>query len=491
MENEAGLVRRRTLGGAFQRPFLIAFDLSPHHANKKLEEDVTIRAAFPRKTLDVIERVRRVVNTIRPANNLSDVGDGVSNLRLRPVSMHIERTPEEYCGVCGVDSLEGEGSARCNYQQSCDDSFVSSISTAAMQLSNPSSSQATDLSQLTSGQQLMQTSDTAEARYVILASLDVITTAANSTPFNMATLKDALSYSLGLAVDDPYQAISGEEAVQVEVVPSAVDELFGHMFPDDLRNEGGRRFLEERGDGNGPVMMESQRHRVMLVTASPSKKEGILEALGVDDTVQQASRRLWALDEARGPGTGTEDARPGNASNFAARIAAFVHERGGDARSSVERVEVGFERMLSIPESDAAHLVSGLGAFETDLGEMSVMVTDPRMPLKPVGHVEYGKSYRLVVDHFPPHSIIRVAALRTAIQGEEEDESDRVVRVLPTLITDETGAALVPNLKFSSARLFPPGNYEIQVLVSGTQEFGLSPLFTLSHEGPKRKLFRF
>lgn len=489
VENEAGRVRRRNLG-TFQRPFLMAFDLSPHHADQNLKDDTTIRSAFPHKTLDVIERVRRVVNTIRPSHGTSNVENRASALQPHPVSMHIEHTPEEFCGVCGVDSLEGEGSARCAYQKSCDDAFVSTMSATATQLFDPASVQAAGPHRFTSIQQLLQGPDAAEARFAILASLDVITTAANSTPFDVAVLKDALSHSLGLPVDDPYYAVSGEEAVQVEVVRAAVDEMFAHMFADELRHEGGRRFLDEEGGegGDEPIMMESQRHRVMLVTASQGKKEGILRSFGIDDPVQQASRRLWVLDKDQGPGTDSAHEIPGDAPNLAARIASFIHKHEGEALSSVERVEVRFERLLSIPANDAA-LGSGLGAFAPEFGEMAVLVTDPTMPREPLGAIVYGRTYRLEMEQFPPRTMVRVAALRAPGHGQEEDESDRA-RVLATIWTDEKGAATVPNLRFSSARLFPPGDYEIQALVPRTKAFGLSHLFTLSQEGPERKLFK-
>ncbi len=487
-EHEDGRrVRRRDMG-TMPRSFLMAFDLSPIRAEEDLSDAAVIRKAVPRETLNVLERLRQIIDTIRPAN----APDGLGALQPHPVSMHIEHTPEEFCGVCGVDSMEGGGSGACEYQQACDDSFVSAMSTTAVQLSQGPSTRraAAEATRLTSSvQQLLQSPDTSEARFTILASLDVITTAANSTPFDVATLKDALSHSLGLSVDDPYQAISGEEAVQVEVVRSAVDEMFAHMFADELRHEGGRRFLEEGGGGGGgePILMESQRHRVILVTASQGRKEGILQALGVDDPMQQASRRLWDSSGDHGFGTGGErEASPGNASVLAADIASYMHEHGGEAQSSVERVEVNFERMLSIPGSNAA-LLSGSGAFAPEFGDMSVLVTDTTASLEPLSSVVYGRTYRLVIQHFPPRSLISVAALRATVSGEEEDESDRV---LATIMTDEKGAAVVPNLNFVSARLFPPGDYEIQALVLRTQAFGLSPLFTLSHKGPERKLFR-
>lgn len=487
-------MHRQTLG-AFQRPFLMAFDLSPQRGDHALKEDTILRSAFPHETLDVMERVRRVVSSIRrPAHNASDAEKGAGAWQPHSVSMHIEHTPDEFCGVCGVDSLEGEGAGGCEYQVACNDSFVSSMSATAMQLFDPAPAplQAAEPHGSTGVQQLLQSPDAAEARFAILASLDVITTAAtnSASSFDTALLRDAISSALGSAVDDPYHAVSGEGAVQVEVVRSAVDEMFAHMFADELRDEGGRRFLEERGDGGGnePVLMESQRHRVILTTASQSRKEGILQALGVDDPVQQATRRLWAFEERQGAGTGGEHVRPRDASILAVDIASFLDEHRGEVQSSVERVDIRFERLLSIPASDAA-LVSGFGSVATDLGALSVMVTDPTMPREPLSAVVYGKAYRLVLEKFPPRTIVRVVALRAPVHGQEGDESDRA-RVLATIVTDEKGAGMVPFFIFSSDRLFPPGDYEIQALMPLTQAFGLSPLLTLSHEGPERKLFR-
>lgn len=447
-----------------------------------------IRSAFPRETLDIIERVREVVDTIRPAV-FFNASDRTGALEPHPVSMHIEHTPDEFCSVCGVDSMTGDGSAGCAYQRSCDDAFVSSMSTSLMQLSSQSSLRETEPHRSTSTQQLLQSPDAAEAQFVVLASLDVITTAANSTTFDTALVKEALSHSLGLDVDDPYHAISGEGAVQVEVVSSAVDEMFAHMFPDELRNEGGRRFLETgAGGGNEPIEMESHRHRVVVATASQSRKEDILQALEVDDPERQASRRLWALDDDQGPDVDTKHVGPSSASKLAAHIASYIQQHGGEAQRSVERVEVSFERMLSVPTNHAT-LGLGSGAFASDFGEMTVLMMDPRMPREPLSAVVYERAYRLVIERFPPRSIIRVAAIRAPSDGEEAEEGDQG-HVLAITMTDEMGTATVPNLRFSPPRLFPPGDYEIQALVLRTQAFGLSPLFTLSHEGPERRAFR-
>jgi hypothetical protein len=484
---------------ALQQPSLLAFDLSPHSAGPQMEDGDVLRAAFPQKAFLLIRQMQQAVSAIRPASVLSDLGNEEDFLQPHPVTMHIERTPADFCGVCGVDSIEGAGSAGCMYEKSCNASLISSMSMAALQRRDHSSSQAARRVQTTEVEQYLQSPDEEEARFIVLASLDIIMTAPSNATFDMTILKEALSHSLGAEVDDPYHQVSGGGAVQVEVVPSAVDEMFAHMFHDELRDEGGRTFMGRRrrilgegGEGmDGDIMLESRKHRVILTTTSQSKKEAILQALGVQNPVEQASRRLWVTDEDADAVTShfhetSERNDTDSTPTLAERVASYLDQHAGEAKGSIDDVALRFQRMLYIPPYDADFFLN-IDPWVHNYGHMSVRVMDPAKPLLPLSGLMYGRAYKLIIENFPPRSIVGVAAIRAASKGGVEDSV--IPRLLATVTTDDTGTAVMPDLKFPSTPLFPPGDYEIKATVLRTFAYGLSPLYTLSQEGPKRKLY--
>lgn len=251
----------------------------------------------------MVQNMQRSLSTIRVASMTAtrqgQYQDGL--LQPKPVTMHVESAPEAFCGVCGVDVLEGKGSEGCDYQTYCDTSFVTSLHDKALQsalgeakeqqqpvrnlgdsafstsdLSSPkghtgagvapaaaagsvgsvrptapaasSSSYVTRRAEAAASaaeNDDIPADPKAEPRFVLLADLDVVTTSVNKT-LSMSSLKDALSFALGGDVSDPYHQVLGEEAMQIQVFSKAIDEMFAHFYPEELGQEGGYLYQERR-----------------------------------------------------------------------------------------------------------------------------------------------------------------------------------------------------------------------------------------------------
>ena len=532
---------------SFQSPIrtsLLAFGLSPHVDQQGLqagaksahgvEEDTVLLAVLPPKLLKLTQTMQHALSAIRVVPDPSEFGANLTHrdktglLQPHPVSMRIQDTPDGFCGVCGVDIMEGKGKDACAYQQVCDPAFVSSIQAAALYDDStaaefppvgPSSSPATNpsshppatsppspvsLRRIARAAQAAGNEDlplpasppAAEARFILLASLDVVTLAEDST-LALSTLKDAISFALGDDVDDPYHQVFGEDAVQVEVVSAGVDEAFADMYPKEFGEEGGhvykerrrlRRLVREGGaaeevkeaeDEEEEVTLQLRKYKVILTSTSKPKVRRALRALGVRDPAREASRHLQ-MEEG-------EDEVIILTAEMASDVVTYLRAHGTGSENSVEGASMAFERTLYIPAYDATAFANE--DFLTPLlGDCSMRLSDPTMPALPLSHVGYKTAYHLILENFPPKARVQVTALR-ASRGDGEDDASLPWRFpLATVHTNGDGAASVA-VKFWSAMAFPPGDFEIQARVAETGVFGLSPLYTLSREGRRRKLY--
>ena len=525
---------------------LLAFGLSPHIGQQglhtgantahEIEDDTVLLAVLPPKLLKLTQVMQRALSRIRVVPDPSESEhvlthrDKAGLLQPHPVSMRVQDTPD-FCGVCGVDVLEGKGSDACAYQQLCDPTFVSSIQAAALYddsasakippVTPPSTLSATLSSTLpaTPPSHLPATppspvslrriaraiqsaendelpsaaSPPAEARFIVLASLDIVALATND-PMALSTLKDAIYFSLGDDVDDPRQQVNGKDAVQIEVFSSEIDEMFAHMYPNELGEEGGHVFKERRRvrrlmpEGEAAeemkdiedveeVVLQLRRYKVILTSTSKRKVRRTLRALGVRNPAQEASRHL-KIDEG-------EDEDIILTADMASDVVTYLRAHGRGSDRSVDSASMVFERTLYIPASDAT-------AFESNdfltpaLGDFSMRLSDPTMPAIPLSNVGYKIAYNLILENFPSSVRVQVTALRASKGDDDNGLPWRFT--LASAITDKDGAALV-SVKFWSAVAFPPGDYEIQARVTETGAFGLSPLYTLSREGLRRKLY--
>lgn len=531
----------------FQSPMwtsLLAFGLSPHVGQQGLQagaksapgvgDDPVLLAVLPPKLLELTQAMQHALSAIRVVPDPSESGGGLTHrdktglLQPHPVSMRIQDTPDGFCGVCGVDIMEGKGKDTCAYQQVCDPAFVSSIQAAALYddstaaeippvgpssfpASNPSSHpqatpppSPTPLRRIARAAQAAGNEDlplpasppAAEARFIVLASLDVVTSAEES-PLTFSILKDAISFALGDDVDDPYHQVFGEDAIQVEVVSAGVDEMFAHMYPKEFGEEGGhvykerrrlRRLVPEGGaaekvkeaeDEDEEVTLQLRKYKVILTSTSKPKVRRALRALGVQDPAREASRHLQ-MEEG-------EDEDIILTAEMASDVVTYLRSHGTGSENSVEGASMAFERTLYVPAYDATAFTSG-DFLAPHLGDFGMRLSDPTMPAMPLSHVGYKTAYTLSLENFPSNARVQVTALRSS-RGDGEGDTSLPWRFpLATVNTNGDGSASVA-VKFWSAMAFPPGDYEIQARVAETGAFGLSPLYTLSREGHRRKLY--
>lgn len=272
--------------------------------------------------------------------------------------------------------MEGKGKDACVYQQFYDPAFVSSIQAAAYDDStadeippvapspsvpvtpsphppapNPPSSvslrRVTRAIEAAGNEELPSTvsSPAAEARFILLAFLDVVTSAINSS-LDLATLQDAMYFALRNDVDDPYHQVL-ENAVQVEDFSSGVDEMFAHMYPEELGEEGGFMFKERRRlrrsvreeaaaeavteveAEDEEVTLQLRRYKVILTSTSKPKVRRALCALGVRDPAREASRHFNTVE-----GNGREDEETGQmpTAQLASDVIAYLRTHGSDQR---------------------------------------------------------------------------------------------------------------------------------------------------------------
>ncbi|GAB5037319.1 pectin lyase fold virulence factor [Nannochloropsis oceanica] len=524
---------------------LLAFGLSPHVGQRrshteakeaqKIEDNKVLQAVLSPKLLKLTYLMKGALSRIRVVSNpsesrsVSTYRDKAGLLQPHPVSMRIQDTPD-FCGVCGVDILEGKGSDVCAYQQNCDPAFVSSIQAAALyddsasavipSAAPPSPIPVTPSSLPVIPSSLLQAtpspvsvrriaraiqsvendelpsaaSPPAEARFIVLASLDIVALAIND-PLALSTLKDAISFSLGDDVDDPYHQVSGQDAVQVEVFSSGIDEMFAHMYPNELGKEGGHVFKERRrvrrliGEGetlkevedmevvDEEVVLQLRRYTVILTSTSKLKVRRTLRALGVQNPAQEVSRHL-KMDVG-------EDEDIILTTDMASDVVTYLRAHG--TGSSVDSASMGFERTLYIPASDTTAFANN-DFLTPALGDYSMRLFDPTMPAIPLSNVGYKIAYELILENFPSNVRVQVIALRASRGDDHNDRSLPWRFTLASTTTDKDGTALV-SVKFWSTVAFPPGDYEIQARVTETGAFGLSPLYTLSREGHRRKLY--
>jgi hypothetical protein len=509
--------------------------------------------------------------------------------------MHVASAPEGFCGVCGVDFLEGKGSEGCDYQTFCDPSFVASLHDKALQsalgeqqqqqqqqpvrnlggraasaaglpplngnagagnaagatgfvgpagarpAASSSSSSLTRRAQAAASaaeNEDIPHEPKAEARFILLADLDVVTTSVNKT-LSMSALNDALSFALGADVSDPYHQVLGEEAMQIEVFSKAIDEMFAHFYPEELGEEGGhvyrkrRRRLQTMEGGREEwveeeVELQVHKHTVVLTSNSKPKTRRTLRALGVRDPVRDASRHLEMRegeedpDEVRAAAreaarrrlqeqvqqSGVDPAAVAAAAEAEARaeaeeaglgvaVAEYLRTYGGVAEETVESVSLSFEKTLYIPAYDAKVFAND-DPLVQDMGMFSVELLDPLLPFLPLDHLGYKKNYQLTLRNFPPNARVQVVALRVADEGEEAAGG---VGALPwrcplaVLTTDTTGSVVAPRIQIAAPLTCPPGDYQIRATVLkpgasvGGILYGASNLFELSKEGRRRKLY--
>jgi len=114
-------------------------------------------------------------------------------------------------------------------------------------------------------------------------------------------------------VDDPYHQVL-ENAVQVEDFSSGVDEMFAHMYPEELGEERGFMFKERRRlrrsvreeaaaeavteveAEDEEVTLQLRRYKVILTSTSKPKVRRALCALGVRDPAREASRHFNTVE---------------------------------------------------------------------------------------------------------------------------------------------------------------------------------------------------
>ena len=528
---------------SFQSPIrtsLLAFGLSPHVGQQglqagantahEIENNTVLLAVLPPKLLRLIQAMQHTLSAIRVVPDTSESVGGLTHrdktglLQPHPVSMRVQDTPD-FCGVCGVDIMEGKGKDACAYQQVCDPAFVSSIQAAALYDDTtaaeiapvgpspslpptpsshppatppPSPVSLRRIARAAAGNEELPytaSSPAAEARFILLAFLDVVTSVTNR-PLALSTLKDAISFALGDDVDDPHHQVLGEDAVQVEVFSSGVDEMFAHMYPKELGDEGGHVFKERRRvrrlvrkggaaeevkeaeDEDEEVTLQLQRYKVILTSTSKPKMRRALRALGVRDPAREASRHLQ-MEEG-------EDEDIILTADMASDVVTYLRAHDSGSENSVEGASMGFERTIYIPAYDVTAFANN-DFLTPSLGDYSMRLSDPTMPAMPLSHVGYKTAYHLILENFPSKARVQVTALR-ASRGDGEGDTSLSWRFpLATLTTNGDGAASVA-IKFWSAVAFPQGDYEIQARVAETGAFGLSPLYTLSREGHRRKL---
>jgi len=543
----------------------------------------------------MVQDMQRSNSAIRMASGTStregQYRDGL--LQPNPVTMHVESAPEGFCGVCGVDVLEGKGTAGCDYQTFCDASFVASLHDKALQSAlgeqeaqqqparnlgggaasasdspslngnagstdatgaagfvgraRPTAPAAFSSSSLTRRAQAaasaaendeIPSEPKAEARFILLADLDVVTTNANRT-LSMSALNDALSFALGGDLSDPYHQVLGEEAMQIKVFSKAIDEMFAHFYPEELGQEGGHVYRERRRrlqttEGGREEMVEEEvelqvhKHTVVLTSNSKPKMRRTLRALGVRDPVRDASRHLEMKEGEEDPAelraaareaarrrlqeqaqqAGDDPAAVAAAAEAEATVRAeeadlgvavadYLRTYGGAAEESVESVSLSFDRTLHIPSYDAQVFADDEPLVQ-DTGKFSVELLDPLLPFLPLDHIGYKKDYQLTLRTFPANARVQVVALRVADEGEVGAKGAGALPwrcPLTVLTTDSTGSVVAPRVQIAAPLTCPPGDYQIRATVLkpgvsvGGSLYGVSNLFELSKEGRKRKLY--
>ncbi|KAM3567477.1 hypothetical protein VYU27_010379, partial [Nannochloropsis oceanica] len=588
----AGMISTSNAAGAFEtlaKTSILAFGLSPYKQDKQsgdtdsssssssISDNSILQAVLGKGVLEMVQNMQRSLSTIRAASMTTtrqgQYRDGL--LQAKPVTMHVESAPEAFCGVCGVDVLEGKGSEGCDYQTYCDTSFVASLHDKALQsvlgeveeqpqsarnlgdgaivksgssshkwrtgsggggaaaagaaasaggggggfvnsvrpTAPATSSSSHAIRRAEAAASAAENDDIpvdpkAEARFVLLADLDVVTTSVNRT-LSMSSLKDALSFALGGDVSDPYHQVLGEEAMQIQVFSKAIDEMFAHFYPKELGQEGGylyqerRRRLQTTEGGREEwteedVELQLHKHTVILTSNSKPKTRRTLRALGVRDPVQDASRHLEMQEGEEDPdevrAAAREAARrrlqeqvqqagddPAVVSAAAAMeatteveegelgvaVADYLRTYGGAAEKGVESVSLNFEKSLYIPAYDAEVFVNDEPLVQ-DMGKFSVELLDPLLPSLPIDHLTYKKDYQLTLRNFPADVRVQVVALRVA--HEEEEETGGVGTLpwrcpLAVLTTDSRGSVVAPRVHITAPLTCPPGDYQIRATV--------------------------
>jgi hypothetical protein len=523
--------------------------------------------------------------------------------------MHVGGQREGLCSICGVDVVEGDGVGACDVHEECEPGFLQTLQDTALGKAlgggtstsrrlplkaegtpspatttrrrqqspdlfptasppfPPSSFSASPTSYTSSSSPLTRralaaaaaaesedipsTPPRAEARYILLARLDVTTRILNES-LDTSLLKEALSSALGADVDDPYHQVLGKDAMQTEVYSLAVDEMFAAMYPKELGDEGGytyrvrrRRHLsptEEAGtEGGGEdeeeeVALQVQKHQIVLTSISRPQTRRALRALGVRDPVvggsrhlrlatgekdrreraalarETARRRLQADMEAvqddpvafAAAATAAAEAEKAAEAEEAAlglAIAKYLQEKGGAVEASVENVDVHFDQTLYIPAYDP-DVFANESPFYQDVGAYSVDLLDPDLPLLPLDHLGYKKNYHLTLRNFPALARVQLVGLRVAPSEEVRHQAGGQLPwrcPLGMVKTDDQGFAMLPDLRIVSPLACPPGDYQIRATVLSVEDkseeghggilYGMSNVFALSREGRKRKLY--
>lgn len=542
----------------------------------------------------MVQGMQRSLSAIRMASSTStregQYRDGL--LQPNPVTMHVQSAPEGFCGVCGVDIMEGKGSEGCDYQTFCDSSFVASLHDKALQsalgeqeqqpvrnlgggaasasdsrpltgnadadgatgapgfvgatrptapAASSSSSSLSRRAQATASaaeNEPIPPEPKAEARFILLADLDVVTTTVNKT-LSTTALNDALSFALGADLSDPYHQVLGEEAMQIQVFSKAIDEMFAHFYPEELGEEGGHVYRERRRrlqttkeEGEEwveeEVELQVHKHTVVLTSNSKPKMRRTLRALGVRDPARDASRHLEMREGEEDPdevraaareatrrrlqeqvqqagvdpaavaeAAEAEAAAEAEEAGLGVAVAEYLRTNGGAAEETVESVSLSFQKTLYIPSYDA-EVFAADDPLVQDTGKFSVELLDPLLPFLPLDHLGYKKDYQLTLRNFPANVRVQVVALRVA---DEEEEAAGGVGALPwrcpltILTTDSTGSVVAPRVQIAAPLTCPPGDYQIRARVlkpganAGGSLYGVSSLFELSKEGRKRKLY--
>jgi len=147
-------------------------------------------------------------------------------------------------------------------------------------------------------------------------------------------------------VDDPYHQVL-ENAVQVEDFSSGVDEMFAHMYPEELGEERGFMFKERRRlrrsvreeaaaeavteveAEDEEVTLQLRRYKVILTSTFKPKVRRALCALGVRDPAREASRHFNTVE-----GNGREDEETGQmpTAQLASDVIAYLRTHGSDQR---------------------------------------------------------------------------------------------------------------------------------------------------------------
>lgn len=523
--------------------------------------------------------------------------------------MHVGGQREGLCSICGVDVVEGDGVGACDVHEECEPGFLQTLQDTALGKAlggdtstsrrlplkaegrsspatttrrrqqspdlfptasapfPPSSFSASPTSYTSSSSPLTRraqaaaaaaesedipsTPPRAEARYILLARLDVTTRILNET-LDTSLLKEALSSALGADVDDPYHQVLGKDAMQTEVYSLAVDEMFAAMYPKELGDEGGYTYRVRRrrrlspteqagtegggGDEEEEVALQVQKHQIVLTSTSRPQTRRALRALGVRDPVvggsrhlrlatgekdrreraalarETARRRLQADMEAvrddpvafAAAATAAAEAEKAAEAEEAAlglAIAKYLQEKGGAVEASVENVDVHFDQTLYIPAYDP-DVFANESPFYQDVGAYSVDLLDPDLPLLPLDHLGYKKNYQLTLRNFPALARVQLVGLRVAPSEEVRHQAGGQLPwrcPLGMVKTDDQGFAMLPDLRIVSPLTCPPGDYQIRATVLSVEDkseeghggilYGVSNVFALSREGRKRKLY--